>query len=74
VWSVQVAAVSTRSEAVALSQKLTAKGYASRVDGDAAPFRVRFGRYATRAAAAAAAESYKTKEKSAAFVVEVPRG
>lgn len=74
VWSVQIAAVSTRSEAVALSQKLTAKGYASRVDGDAAPFRVRFGRYATRAAAAAAAESYKTKEKSAAFVVEVPRG
>jgi tetratricopeptide (TPR) repeat protein len=74
VWSVQIAAVSTRSEAVALSQKLTAKGYASRVDGETAPFRVRFGRYATRAAAAAAAESYKTKEKSAAFVVEVPRG
>lgn len=74
VWSVQIAAVSSRSEAAALSQKLTAKGYAARVDGDAAPFRVRFGRYATRAAAAAAAESYKTKEKSAAFVVEVPRG
>lgn len=74
VWSVQIAAVSTRSEAVALSQKLTAKGYASRVDGDAAPFRVRFGRYPTRAAASAAAESYKTKEKSPAFVVEVPRG
>ena len=73
-WSVQIAAVSTRSEAQALSQKLTAKGYASRVDGEAAPFRVRFGRYPTRAAAAAAAESYKTKEKSPAFVVEVPRG
>lgn len=74
VWSVQIAAVSTRTEAAALSQKLTAKGYTSRVDGETAPFRVRFGRYATRAAAAAAAESYKTKEKSAAFVVEVPRG
>ncbi|MCC7002973.1 MAG: SPOR domain-containing protein [Gemmatimonadaceae bacterium] len=74
VWSVQIAAVSSRSEAAALSQKLTAKGYAARVDGDAAPYRVRFGRYATRAAAAAAAESYKTKEKAAAFVVEVPRG
>ena len=73
-WSVQVAAVSTNTEATAMVRRLRARGYDARVDGAAAPFRVRFGRFPTRAAATAALEGYKTKEKAAAFLVEVPRG
>lgn len=73
-WSVQAAALNTASEARALAQRLRERGYDARVDGAAAPFRVRFGRYATRAAAAAAMDAYKTKERAAAFLVEVPRG
>lgn len=73
-WSVQVAAVSTSGEATAMVQRLRDRGYDARIDGTAAPFRVRFGRFPTRAAATAALEGYKTKEKAAAFLVEVPRG
>ncbi len=73
-WSVQVAAVSTTTEATAMVKRLRDRGYDARVDGSAAPFRVRFGRFPTRAAATAALEGYKTKEKAAAFLVEVPRG
>ena len=73
-WSVQVAAVSTATEATAMVKRLRDRGYDARVDGSAAPFRVRFGRFPTRAAATAALEGYKTKEKAAAFLVEVPRG
>jgi cell division septation protein DedD len=73
-WSVQVAAVSTSAEATAMVQRLRDRGYDARIDGTAAPFRVRFGRFPTRAAATAALEGYKTKEKAAAFLVEVPRG
>ena len=73
-WSVQVAAMSTRSEAEALVRKLRDRGYDARVDGTAAPYRVRVGLFPTRAAATAALERYKTREKSAAFLVEVPRG
>ena len=73
-WSVQVGALSTADEANALVERLRARGYEARVDSRTAPFRVRFGRFATRAAAAAAAEEYKTKERADAFIVEVPRG
>lgn len=73
-WSVQVAAVTTSAEATAMVQRLRARGYDARIDGTSAPFRVRFGRFPTRAAATAALEGYKTKEKAAAFLVEVPRG
>lgn len=73
-WSVQVAAVSTSAEATAMVQRLRDRGYDARIDGTAAPFRVRFGRFPTRAAATAALEGYKAKEKAAAFLVEVPRG
>ncbi len=73
-WSVQVAAVSTTTEATAMVKRLRDRGYDARVDGSAAPFRVRFGRFPTRAAATAALEGYKTKEQAAAFLVEVPRG
>jgi cell division septation protein DedD len=73
-WSVQVAAVSTEAEANALVRRLAERGYEARVDGAAAPFRVRFGRYPTRAAAASAMEAYRTKERADAFLVQVPRG
>lgn len=73
-FSVQVAALQTQAEANAIVTKLRAKGYDARVDGTAAPFRVRFGLFPTRAAAAAALDRYKTQEKAAAFLVEVPRG
>jgi len=73
-WSVQVAAVSTSAEATAMVQRLRDRGYDARIDGTSAPFRVRFGRFPTRAAATAALEGYRTKEKAAAFLVEVPRG
>ena len=73
-WSVQVAAVSTTTEATAMVKRLRDRGYDARVDGTAAPFRVRFGRFPMRAAATAALEGYRAKEKAAAFLVEVPRG
>jgi cell division septation protein DedD len=73
-WSVQVAAFSSREEASALVTRLAERGYEARVDGSAAPFRVRFGRYPTRAAAAAAMEAYRAKERADAFLVQVPRG
>lgn len=73
-WTVQVAALSTRSEANALVDRLKAKGYEARVDGTAAPFRVRFGRFPSMAAAAQAMNAYKAAERADAFVVEMPPG
>jgi tetratricopeptide (TPR) repeat protein len=74
IWSVQVAALSTVAEANAIVARLRARGYDTRVDGTAAPFRVRFGMFPSRAAALAALERYKAREKADAFLVEVPRG
>ena len=69
----QVAALSTRAEAASVVEKLRARGYDARIDGTAAPFRVRFGKFPTRAAAVAALDRYKAREKGAGFLVEVPR-
>lgn len=73
-WSVQVAAMSTMAEANAIVEQLKAKGYDARVDTRTAPFRVRFGRFPTSAAATAASEAYKQKERADAFIVQVPPG
>lgn len=73
-WSVQVGALSTAAEAEALVERLRARGYDARVDTRTTPFRVRFGRFATRAEASAASEAYKQKERADAFIVEAPRG
>ncbi len=73
-WSVQAGAFSTATEAREFAQVLIDRGYTARVDGDVAPFRVRFGHYPTREAAAAASEAYKQKERADAFIVQVPRG
>lgn len=73
-WSVQIAAFPTAVEAATFAAEMIERGYDARVDGIAAPFRVRFGRYPTRAAAAAAMEAYKQKERAEAFLAQVPRG
>ncbi len=73
VWSVQIAAFPTAVEATAFAAEARGRGYDTRVDGVVAPFRVRFGRYATRSAAAAAMNAYKTRERSDAFLAQVPR-
>lgn len=72
-WSVQIAAFPTVAEADAFAAEVRGRGYDTRVDGTVAPFRVRFGRYATRSAAAAAMEAYKTRERADAFLTQVPR-
>jgi cell division septation protein DedD len=73
VWSVQVAAFSTAAEATAFAADVRTLGFEARVDGAAAPFRVRFGRYATRAEAEAAMANYRAKTRADAFVTQVPR-
>ena len=73
-WSVQVAAWPTMEEAEKFAADIRARGYDVRVDGSSAPFRVRFGRYPTRDAANTAMTAYKQKERSDAFLVQVPRG
>lgn len=74
VWTVQIAAFPTADEAATFTAEMIERGYDARVDGIAAPFRVRFGRFATRAAAAAAMDAYKQKERADAFLAQVPRG
>lgn len=74
VWSVQIAAFQTAREAQEFAAAIRARGYDVRVDGSSAPFRVRFGRYPTRAAAATAMEEYRRKERGDAFLTQVPRG
>lgn len=74
VWSVQIAAFPTAEEAATFAAEMIERGYDARVDGIAAPFRVRFGRFASRAAATAAMEAYKQKERADAFLTQVPRG
>lgn len=59
VYSVQVAAYDKLSQANALVTRLTKRGFAARVDGKKAPFRVRIGKYESRAAAAAAQQRIK---------------
>lgn len=71
-WSVQIAAFGTADEAATFAATMLERGYATRVDGIVAPFRVRFGYYATRAQAAAAMDAYKTKERADAFLAQVP--
>lgn len=72
-WTVQIAAFPTAEEAATLAAEIRERGYDTRVDGVAAPFRVRFGYYTTRGAAAAAMEAYKLNERGDAFLAQVRR-
>jgi cell division protein FtsN len=69
-YTLQVAAYGSRADADRLAKRLEARGLDVRVVGQAKVFRVRVGRYETRAAAAAAARDLKTK-KIDAFVTEI---
>jgi TolA-binding protein len=64
-YTVQVAAFSTLASATGLRDALVARGYPARVVGTAKPFRVRVGRYATRADADAAASAMRAKKLTA---------
>lgn len=69
VYSVQIAAYNAKSQATAMVAKLKKRGYEARVDGTAAPFRVRIGKYATQAQASAVQRSLKAKQITG-FVVQ----
>lgn len=69
-YTLQVAAFNTRSDADALAKKLKLKGIDVRVVGASKPFRVRVGRYETRAAAATAQRQLKAK-KITAYVTDI---
>jgi cell division septation protein DedD len=67
-WSVQVAAYGDRNDAQQLVKRLKARGFDARVTADT-PWRVRIGRYATRAAASDVAQRFSSK-KAKALIVE----
>lgn len=69
VWSVQIAAYNVKSQAMTMVAKLKKSGYEARVDGLAAPFRVRIGKYATQSQASAVQRSLKAKQITG-FVVQ----
>jgi cell division septation protein DedD len=69
-YTLQIAAYTTREEADRLAKRLKDRGLDVRVVGTAKLFRVRVGRYETRAAAAAAQKELKAKNKIDAFVTE----
>jgi cell division protein FtsN len=70
-YSVQVAAYNHKAEADKLVSTLKARGYAARVDGSIAPFRVRIGRYPMESDAEEALKRIKAKHMDG-FVVRAP--
>jgi cell division septation protein DedD len=70
-YSVQVAAYTHKAEADKLASSLNKRGYSARVDGSAAPFRVRIGRYTSERDAEDALKKLKSKHMDG-FVVRAP--
>jgi len=60
-YSVQVAAYDASQPAIRMARMLKTRGLESRVDGTTRPFRVRVGRYSTRAEAVKAAAALKSQ-------------
>ncbi|MGI8618988.1 MAG: SPOR domain-containing protein [Gemmatimonadaceae bacterium] len=60
-YSVQVAATNTRAGAQTIVNRMRGRGYQARIDGAAAPFRVRVGSYQTRAEATRLLSGMKAK-------------
>jgi cell division protein FtsN len=69
-YSVQLAAYDTPDQATRLMRLLVSRGIDARVDGKMRPFRVRVGKYTTRAQAVKAAATLKSRGHSG-FVVLV---
>jgi hypothetical protein len=72
-YSVQVAAFTARSEATSLASRLKSRGFDVRVVGDRAPYRVRIGRYPTRAEAVAALGRMRASQVRGIVVEAEPR-
>lgn len=73
-WTVQLGAYATRTEAMAMARRVVENqrdAHVDEVDG-AFPYKVRFGRYPTRAAAEAAAADYKRRTGASTFVTAAP--
>lgn len=71
-FTIQIAAFNTRREAESLVDALESRKVEARVVGSAKPFRVRTGRYATRAAANEALRALKAKRLNG-YVTEAER-
>lgn len=69
-YSVQVAAYDSREAAARMADLLVSRGLDARVDGTRQPFRVRVGRYATRAEAVRMQQTLKAQGQSG-FVTQV---
>ena len=67
-FSVQVAAYTAQRDATSLAEHLKQRGFDARVVGEKAPYRVRVGRYATRAEASAALTKMKAARLSGMVV------
>jgi len=72
IWTIQLAAYTTRSDAEALVRKLAARGVKARISGDAKPFRVRLDYYDTRHEAVTRVAELKERG-IIGFVTEEPR-
>jgi len=72
IWTIQLAAYSTRADAEALVRKLFARGVNARISGVAKPFRVRLDYYNTREDAAARVAELKQRG-IIGFVTDEPR-
>ena len=72
-YSVQVAAFNAHRDATSLASRLKERGFDARVVGARAPYRVRVGRYATRADAAAALARMRASKVSGIVVEAEPK-
>jgi len=72
IWTIQLAAYNTMSDAEQLVRKLAARGVKARISGDAKPFRVRLDYYQTRQEAAARVAELKQRG-IIGFVTDEPR-
>lgn len=72
-YSIQVAAYSTRGDATVLANRLRQQGFEVRVLGARAPYRVRIGRYPTRAAATEALARVRRSHPNSIVVEAEPR-
>ena len=71
-YSVQLAAYDSKESATRLVQQLSTRGIDARMDGAVAPYRVRVGKFSTRAEAAKAAADLKAKGHSGFITIVAP--